>query len=83
MDFLEELVTLSENYKSPRLEEVKKLLRKEASDGKKSTNLNSQFYDPWVINYLRAQGITVEEVMDQRDGDFIRISWNKSLMKLK
>lgn len=77
MEFLEELITLTKNYDSPKLEEVKNQLRKEASEGKTSVTIGSNYYDEWVINYLRAQRITVEETSDQREGDFIRVTWQQ------
>ena len=75
MNFKEELQTLSENHNSPKLEHVKSILKKVASNGEKTTTLDSQFYDIWVIKWLIAQGFDVKETLDQREGDFIRIKW--------
>jgi len=75
MNFREELKTISENYNSAKLENVKRILKKCASEGKKEAIIDSKDYDKWVINWLNAQGLTVKETLDQRDGDFIRVSW--------
>ena len=75
MNFKEELQTLSENHNSPKLEHVKGILKKVASNGEKTTTLDSNLYDKWVVNWLTCQGLDVKETFDQRDGDFIRVKW--------
>lgn len=75
MNFKEELKTMSENYNSEKLENVKRILMKHASDGKKEAVIDSHYYDKWVVNWLTCQGLDVKETFDQRDGDFIRVKW--------
>lgn len=75
MNFKEELQTLSENYDSPRLEHVKSILKKVASNGERLTVLDGNLYDKWVVNWLRAQGFDLEETCDQREGNFLRVTW--------
>jgi hypothetical protein len=75
MNFKEELQTLSENHNSPKLEYVKSILKKVASNDEKTTTLDSNLYDEWVVNWLKAQGFEVKETLDQRQGDFLRVSW--------
>lgn len=75
MNFKEELQTLSENYNSPKLENIKNILKKSASNGERTITIDSNLYDKYVINWLEAQGFGVKETLDQRDGDFIRVSW--------
>jgi hypothetical protein len=54
---------------------VKRILKKAASDGEKTTTIDSNLYDKWVVNWLKAQGFEVKETLDQRQGDFLRVSW--------
>ena len=75
MNFKEELNTMSENYNSEKIENVKRILKKSASNGKKEATIDSRDYDKWVVKWLIAQGLTVKETCDQREGDFIRVSW--------
>ena len=75
MNFKEELQTLSENHNSPKLENVKSILKKVASNGEKTTTLDSNLYDKWVVNWLKAQGFEVKETLDKRQGDFLRVCW--------
>jgi|TARA_R110002124_G_scaffold41983_1_gene129514 hypothetical protein len=75
MNFKEELQTLKENHNSPKLENVKSILKKKASDGENTATLDSNLYDKWVVNWLKAQGFEVKETLDQRQGDFLRVTW--------
>lgn len=75
MEFKEELQTLVETCNSPKLENVKKILKKRASEGLRTTTLNHDLYDKWVVNWLKSQGLEVSETGDQRSGDFLRITW--------
>ena len=75
MDFKKELELISESQNSPKLEDIKKRLRNVASYGKKTTTFDSDLYDDLVIKWLSAQGFEVKETQDQRQGDFIRVSW--------
>ena len=75
MNFKEELQTLSENHNSPKLEHVKNILKKVASNGEKTTTLDSHLYDKWIVNWLKAQEFDVKETSDHRQGDFLRVSW--------
>jgi hypothetical protein len=75
MNFKEELQTLAGNHNSPKLEHVKTILKKVASNGDKTTILDSNLYDKWVVNWLKAQGFEVVEICDQRQGDFLRVGW--------
>ena len=75
MDFKKELELISESQNSPKLEDIKKRLRNVASYGKKTTTFDSDLYDDLVIKWLNAQGFEVKETQDQRQGDFIRVSW--------
>lgn len=53
MNFKEELRVLSENHNSPKLEEVKTILRKAAANGHRTKTLDSRFYDKWVIGWIK------------------------------
>ena len=75
MNFKEELQTLKENHASPKLEYVKNILKKKASDGENTATLDSNLYDKWVTNWLKAQGFEVKEILDQRQGNFLRVTW--------
>jgi hypothetical protein len=75
MNFKEELQTLKKNHNSPKLENVKSILKKKASNGENNTTLDSNLYDRWVVNWLKAQGFKVKETLDQREGDFLRVTW--------
>jgi hypothetical protein len=75
MTFKEELESLTVNYNSPKLEDVKRKLKQTASDGKRTMTIDSKFYDTHVIRWLNSQGLEVKETFDQREGDFIRVSW--------
>ena len=76
MDFLREIQTLTENYDSPKLEEVKNKIRKVATNGENELILNDGSYDKWVLDWFRIQGFFVEVTADQRDGNFARIRWS-------
>ena len=75
MTFKEELESLTVNYKSPKLEYVKLKLKQTASGGERTMTFDSKFYDNHVIRWLQTQGLEVKETFDQREGDFIRVSW--------
>jgi hypothetical protein len=75
MTFKEELESLTVNYNSPKLEDVKQKLKQTASNGERTITFDSKFYDKHVINWLVSQGLDVKETSDQREGDFIRVSW--------
>lgn len=75
MSFKEQLNLLSHNYKSRKLNYIKTALKEAALDGRRSATFNCTLYDESVINWLKAQGLTVKETLDQRDGDFITVSW--------
>jgi len=73
-NFLEELQTLSKNFESPKLDAVKTKLKKAASEGKTTMSMDGG-YDKWIINWLEAQGVTVIQRSDQREGSWLEISW--------
>lgn len=74
MGFSEELKALSANYQSPKIEDVKRKLKTLASEGKRIGHISD--YDGYVKDWLMAQvGLDVEEVYDQRDGNFLTIKW--------
>jgi hypothetical protein len=75
MGFLEEIQELSANHESPKLEDVKFRIKKHAFNGERKMTLAHSLYDKYVQKWLRAQGFTVFETSDQRDGDFITITW--------
>jgi hypothetical protein len=75
MNFKEELQTLKENYNSPKLENVKSILKRKASDGENTATLGSSLYDKWVLNWLKAQEFEVKETSDQKEGAFLRVTW--------
>ena len=75
MDFKKELIFIAESQNSPKLEEIKKRLRNVASYGKTTTTFDSEFYDDIVVKWLITEGFEVKETQDQRQGDFIRVSW--------
>jgi len=75
MDFIKELQIISESQNSPKLEEIKRRLKNVASYGKRETTFDSDLYDELVVKWLKAQGFDVKETLDQRQGDFIRVSW--------
>lgn len=75
MNFKEELQILSGNHDSPKLKHVKSILKKVASNGERTTTLDSDLYDKRVVNWLKAQGFEVTETIDHRQGDFLRVSW--------
>lgn len=75
MSFKKQLNLLSHNYKSRKLNHIKTALKEAASDGKRSTTFNYTLYDESVVNWLKAQGLTVKETLDLRDGKFITVSW--------
>lgn len=75
MGFLEEIQELTANHKSPKLDDVKFRIKKHAANGERKMTLDHSLYDNYVQNWLRAQGFSVIETFDQRDGDFITITW--------
>lgn len=75
MDFKKQLQDISESVKSPRLENIKRLLKNAASNGEKTTTIDEKFYDKLCITWLKNEGFRVKETNDQRQGSFIRISW--------
>jgi len=75
MGFKEELQTLTKSYNSPKLEKVKEILRKQASEGKNSITLQQHQYDKWVVNWLKAQGLNTKTISDQREGTYLTVSW--------
>jgi len=75
MNFKEELQTLIASHNSPKLENVKNILKNKASDGENTATLDSDLYDKWVVNWLQSQGCEVTETLDQRQGHFLRVTW--------
>ena len=75
MNFKDELELISKSFESTKLEEIKKRLKNVASYGKTTTTFDCDLYDELVIKWLQAQGFEVKETQDQRQGDFIRVSW--------
>ena len=75
MTFREKLQTLKENHESPKLEDVKSLLEKRASEGKNFVILYGASYDTWIVTWLKDEGLEVQETFDQREGRFLRVSW--------
>ena len=75
MNFKEELQTLTKKHASPKLEYVKNILKKKANDGENTATLDSNLYDKWVADWLKSEGFEVEEILDQRHGDFLRVTW--------
>lgn len=75
MDFIKELQIISESQNHPKLEEIKRRLKNVASYGKRETTFDLDLYDELVVKWLKAQGFDVKETLDQRQGDFIRVSW--------
>lgn len=76
MGFKEELQDIVGLSNSPKLDNVKLILKKVAASGKSTTTLESNIYDEWVLKWLYAEGFEIEEYSDQREGNFIRVSWN-------
>ena len=75
MNFKEELKALKENYNSSKLENVKNILINTANSGENTATLDCKLYDERVVIWLKAQGFEVKETLDQRDGDFLRVTW--------
>lgn len=75
MALLDELKQLALGQDSLKLDYIVKELKKTASEGKKGQTFPSHLYDQQCINFLRNQGLIVEEIINQREPDFIRVSW--------
>lgn len=75
MQLSDELRAISAAYKSPKIDELKEILKEAAGKGNRGISLDRKFYDKDAIIWLKSQGIKVEEISDQRDGTFIMVSW--------
>lgn len=75
MDFKKEIQALTEAYSSSKLSEVKRVMKRAATNGMNQTVLASHLYDGWMIQWLKGQGFQVKETHDQREGDFLTVSW--------
>lgn len=75
MDFKKEIQALTEAYSSPKLLEVRRVMKRAATSGMNQIVLASHLYDDWIIQWLKEQGFQVEETRDQREGDFLTVSW--------
>lgn len=73
--FKEELVELSNNYKSSKLEEVKGLLKVAAENGKFHLNLQRKQLDDYSITWLTKQGLKVIRLPDSYDDFTYQVSW--------
>lgn len=77
MKFKEELQALSENYKSKKLENFKKILLDTASKGERTVTIDEGLYDKWVVYWLDSENIDYVYGGHQKDGFFIIVSWEK------
>lgn len=77
MSFINELNELSKksNRSELEIEIFKNKLRKKAEEGAREGNFSETFYNKDVIEWLRSEGFLVREVEDQRDGNYITVSW--------
>jgi hypothetical protein len=74
-NFLQEVQTLTKNYNSPKIQEIKKRIKVAAATGKTRATFMYTFYDKDTINWLESEGFIVTETNDFRDGDFITVTW--------
>lgn len=76
MRFKDEIVTISENYKSEKLEAVKKLINDVAYEGERSLTLSANEYDKWIKGWLDMEGFELDEFDgDQRNGSHLIVKW--------
>lgn len=75
MDLKEELIQLSTKMDQAKLDKVVSILKKAASNKQRTVNISDHNYDRGIINWLEAQNLDVKETSDQRDGDFITVTW--------
>ena len=77
MSFINELNELSQksNKSELEIEIFKKKLRAKAEQGERKGNFSEKFYNKDVIKWLRSEGFDVIEIDDQRDGNYIMVSW--------
>lgn len=66
---------LSENYRPHGLYKIKIMLDKAAMSGKRRIVLGEEFLNEDVIKWLKDEGLKVDYGFDQRDGDFIVVTW--------
>lgn len=76
MNLLEELKDLKVKSNSEEFKEVKKFLKKNVLEGRRDVCIDvmSLLYFSGVEDLLKTEGLTVDYISDQREGDFIRIS---------
>jgi hypothetical protein len=83
-EFKTELQLLAWSKNSTKLELVKNKLREVAENGETIAHLSGEiiysdsakyFCDENLIKWLELQGFEVKTVLDDRDGDYIRVSW--------
>lgn len=60
-NFCEELKELSAGFVSPKLDEVKRILREKAASGLREVTLRANEVDTYTTKWLKEQGIMVKE----------------------
>ncbi len=75
MNLKEELNSIPLEGEKGKLEFIIERLKEYAKKGHNKATFDKSFYDKWTIQSLRAEGLTVTEIADWRDGDYIIISW--------
>lgn len=76
--FLQELQEASNNFVSPNLEEIKKILKDRADEGKRFVTFTESSIDSYSKKWLKEQGLTVEDSWSGTNEDgysIVNVSW--------
>lgn len=72
MSFINQVREAASNFKSPKIEEAKRIIVRNANEGLKQATV---YHNQHVLDWLKHEGFETQVVHDQREGSYIIVKW--------